>query len=122
MSSNFQPADFFSFFFPAPETAMESYFRSPKIILRSVFVPATRQFSHHQLLFLDTFMPVSQHESAQSRGRLPSYLHHQADHLLSLLLEQRAQRGRMATRISLMTPQLMHSLLMRHHHRSSNLL
>jgi hypothetical protein len=48
-------------------------------------------------------MPVTQDDSALSRGRIPSYLHRQANFLLSLLLEDRARRSRMLTRLLLLS-------------------
>jgi hypothetical protein len=51
-------------------------------------------------------MPVSQHESALSRGWLPSYLHRQVYYLLCLLMNQRARQGRTITRMSSLSTRL----------------
>ena len=65
-------------------------------------------------------MPVSQHESALSRGRLPSYLRRQVHYLLCLLMNQRARRGRTITRMSSLSTHLVCCFTMQNSQRSNS--
>jgi len=67
-------------------------------------------------------MPVSQDETALSRGRLPSYVRRQAVHLLSLLLSNKATISRSHTRLCMVSPRLLFLHAMYNHHRSTSLL
>jgi hypothetical protein len=73
-------------------------------------------------------MPVSQMETALSRGRLPSYLCRRVHDLILMLLSQRGRRGCMMTRMSilylmrLLSPQLICQFHIRNSQPSSSLL
>ena len=67
-------------------------------------------------------MPVSEHETAPSRGRFPSYLRRQVNDLLCLLLQQRARRGRRLLQSQMLSPSLRALFLTSNHQRSSTLL
>ena len=67
-------------------------------------------------------MPVSQDETALSRGRLPSYLRRQVHQLISVLLDQRARRGITENQLCLLSPGILYHFIARNHNRSSSLL
>ncbi len=67
-------------------------------------------------------MPVSQDETALSRGRLPSYVRRQALHLLSLLLSNKVTSSRNRTRLCMVSPRLLFLHAMYNCHRSTSLL
>ena len=73
-------------------------------------------------------MPVSQVETALSRGRLPSYLCHRVHDHIHMLLSQMGRRGHTMTRMSilylmrLLSPWLIHQFHIRNSQQSSSLL
>ena len=67
-------------------------------------------------------MPVSEHETAPSRGRFPSYLRRQVNDLLCLLLQQRARQGRRLLQSQMLSPSLKALFLTSNHHRCSSTL
>jgi len=67
-------------------------------------------------------MPVSQDKTALSRGWLPLYLHHQVHQLISVLLDQRARRGRTNNQLCLLSPRILCYAISRNCNRSSSLL
>jgi len=71
------------------------------------------------IIFLSN-MSVSEHETAQSRGRFPSYLRRQVNDLLCLLLQQRARRGRWLLQSQMLSPSLRALFLTSNHHRHSS--
>jgi hypothetical protein len=73
---------------------------------------------HHSL----DEMPVSQDETANSRGWLSLYLHHQVHQLISVLLDQRARRGRTNNQLCLLSPRILCYVISRNCNRSSSLL
>ena len=56
-------------------------------------------------------MPVSQHETALSRGRLPTYMRRHVHHLVGLLLGRRNSRARNISRFRLLPPQYVLSFM-----------
>ncbi len=50
-------------------------------------------------------MPVSQHKTTLSNGRLPTYMRHHVHHLVDLLLGRRSRRASNIGRLSLLSPQ-----------------
>ncbi len=66
-------------------------------------------------------MPVSQHEMALSRDRLPIYLRLYVHHLVSLLLDRRWNRARAVTRLKFifLSPHFMQKFILNHCQRSS---
>jgi hypothetical protein len=69
-----------------------------------------------------TNMPVSDHGTAQSRGRFPSYLRRQANDLLCLLLQQRARWGRRVFQSRMLSPSLSYVFVYKHQRCSSTFL
>ncbi len=65
-------------------------------------------------------MPVSQHETALSRGRLPSYLCRQVHQLISVLLDQRTRGGITKNQLCLLSPGILYHFIARNHNRSSS--
>jgi hypothetical protein len=65
-------------------------------------------------------MPVSQQETALSRGRIPSYLRRQYHQLIALLLDRRARRSRMLSHICYFCPQLLPVVMQYSSHRSTS--
>ena len=65
-------------------------------------------------------MPVSQAETALSRGRIPSYLRRQFHILISLLLDRRARRSRLFSRLSLSSPQMLRIVVQYNRQRSTS--
>jgi len=67
-------------------------------------------------------MPVPQHETALSRGRIPPHLRRHFNDLLGLLLESCSCKGRTNSRILILSPQILIHHMPFNQRRSSNVL
>jgi hypothetical protein len=67
-------------------------------------------------------MPVSQHETTLSRGRIPPYLHRHFNDLLGLLLDSCSRRGQTNSRLLMLSPHILIHHMQFNQRRSSNVL
>jgi len=67
----------------------------------------THQFKLSSFPLLFCIMPVSQHETALSRGRIPPYLRHHFNDLLGLLLGSCSHRGQTNSWFLMLLPQIL---------------